>query len=259
MSTYQDRLNALRDQLAREPGSTASSCRLTDEHMSEYVGAYAQRLAWLTGFGGSAGSAVVLAERRRSSSTGAIRCRCANRWTARSTQYESVPRPAIADWLKATCSGEGARIGYDPWLHTQGLGGCRQARRWRTRARRWCRWTATRSTRSGPTAPPPASPGAGRMTIAMPGKPSEEKRAGDGRMAGRPAADAAVLSALDGIAWLLNIRGKDVERTPVALSFAIAHADGTADLFIAPEKVTKPCARIWAMPCGAPARSFVPR
>ena len=48
----------------------------------------------------------------------------------------------------------------------------------------------------------------------------------------------AVVSALDGVAWLLNIRGADVDRTPVALSFVIAHADGTAELFIAPEKVT---------------------
>jgi Xaa-Pro aminopeptidase len=50
--------------------------------------------------------------------------------------------------------------------------------------------------------------------------------------------DATVISALDSIAWLLNIRGSDVERTPVTLSFVLAHADGTADLFIAPEKVT---------------------
>jgi len=50
--------------------------------------------------------------------------------------------------------------------------------------------------------------------------------------------DAAVISALDSIAWLLNIRGADVDRTPVALSFVIVHDDGTADLFIAPEKVT---------------------
>src|SRR3546814_15457216 len=50
--------------------------------------------------------------------------------------------------------------------------------------------------------------------------------------------DAAVISALDSIAWLLNIRGQDVDHTPVALSFLIAHANGTAELFIAPEKVT---------------------
>jgi len=61
MSTYEARLAALRDQLKadRLHGFVVPIC---DEHMSEYVGAYAQRLAWLTGFGGSAGTAVVLSE-----------------------------------------------------------------------------------------------------------------------------------------------------------------------------------------------------
>ncbi len=61
MSTYEDRLQALRVQLKSDKldGFVVPIC---DEHMSEYVGAYAQRLAWLTGFGGSAGTAVVLPE-----------------------------------------------------------------------------------------------------------------------------------------------------------------------------------------------------
>src|SRR3546814_2504936 len=50
-------------------------------------------------------------------------------------------------------------------------------------------------------------------------------------------ADAVVLSALDSIAWTLNVRGQDVDRTPVALAYAIIHADATADLYVAPEKL----------------------
>ena len=46
-----------------------------------------------------------------------------------------------------------------------------------------------------------------------------------------------MLAALDSIAWTFNVRGQDVERTPVALSFALVHEDGTADLFVASEKV----------------------
>ena len=59
MSSYADRLAALREQL-RADRLDGFVVPLTDEHMSEYVGSYAQRLAWLTGFEGSAGSAVVL-------------------------------------------------------------------------------------------------------------------------------------------------------------------------------------------------------
>ncbi|KAH2776933.1 hypothetical protein KXW38_009791, partial [Aspergillus fumigatus] len=68
--------------------------------------------------------------------------------------------------------------------------------------------------------------------------PSEAKRAAVAEGLSARGADAAVIAALDSVAWLLNIRGTDVSRTPVALSFVVAHADGTADLFIAPEKVT---------------------
>jgi Xaa-Pro aminopeptidase len=60
MSTIKDRLAALQAQLAQDR-LTGFVVPLTDEHMSEYVGSYAQRLEWLTGFGGSAGSAAVLA------------------------------------------------------------------------------------------------------------------------------------------------------------------------------------------------------
>ncbi len=70
------------------------------------------------------------------------------------------------------------------------------------------------------------------------GKPSAEKRAAVAEWLKEQQLDAAVIAALDSVAWLLNIRGSDVERTPVTLSYVIAHADGTADLFINPEKMT---------------------
>ena len=70
------------------------------------------------------------------------------------------------------------------------------------------------------------------------GRSSAEKRAEVADWLKKEGLDATVVSALDSVAWLLNIRGADVDRTPVALSYVIAHSDGTAELFIAPEKVT---------------------
>ncbi|NCU11727.1 MAG: aminopeptidase P family protein, partial [Sphingomonadaceae bacterium] len=70
------------------------------------------------------------------------------------------------------------------------------------------------------------------------GQSSEAKRSAVAEWLTARGLDAAVISALDSVAWLLNIRGQDVDRTPVALSFVLAHADGTAELFIAEEKVT---------------------
>src|SRR4029078_5965213 len=69
------------------------------------------------------------------------------------------------------------------------------------------------------------------------GKSAAEKRTEIGDWLDKKHADAAVLSALDSIAWAFNIRGQDVTHTPVALAYALVHADGTADLFVASEKI----------------------
>ncbi len=73
---------------------------------------------------------------------------------------------------------------------------------------------------------------------AVAGESSAAKRARIGEWLAEQRADAVVLSALDSIAWALNVRGTDVAHTPVALSYAIVHADGETDLFVAPEKIT---------------------
>ncbi|MBW0008151.1 MAG: aminopeptidase P family protein, partial [Sphingomonas sp.] len=70
------------------------------------------------------------------------------------------------------------------------------------------------------------------------GKSAAEKRTEIGDWLARHHADAAVLSALDSIAWAFNIRGEDVTHTPVALAYALVNQDGTADLFVASEKIT---------------------
>src|SRR5205807_3569634 len=69
------------------------------------------------------------------------------------------------------------------------------------------------------------------------GKSAAEKRTEIGDWLTAQHTDAAVLSALDSIAWAFNIRGADVTHTPVALAYALVNADGTADLFVAGEKI----------------------
>ena len=124
MSSYEDRLKALRAQLVRQK-LDGFVVPLTDEHMSEYVGAYAQRLAWLTGFQGSAGSAVVLPQEAAIFVDGRYTLQVREQVDGTHWQYESVPQTSIAAWLKDH-AGQGARIGYDPWLHTRAW--VRQAR-----------------------------------------------------------------------------------------------------------------------------------
>lgn len=234
MSTYADRLKALREQLKadRLDGFVVP---LTDEHMSEYVGTYAQRLAWLTGFKGSAGSAVVLPEEAAIFTDGRYTLQVRSQVDGKDWSYESVPETSIADWLSEH-SPEGARIGYDPWLHT---------RDWVKKARESL---AERGAELIPVKTNPIDrvwadkPAASKAKLAVQkdeytGRSGAEKRQEIGDWLGKNKADAAVLSALDSIAWTFNVRGEDVSRTPVALAYAIVNADGTADLFVAGEKV----------------------
>ena len=235
MSTYAERLHLLRAELATRQ-LNGFVVPLTDEHMSEYVGAYAQRLAWLTGFGGSAGSAVIMEHKAAIFVDGRYTLQVRDQVDGALYDYCGVPATQPADWLAGEVSA-GARIGYDPWLHT---------RDWVAKTRETLSakgaklvavdnnpvdavWTDRPAPSLAPTVP---------HGLEFAGKAHEEKLSDIAEWLKGRGADAAILSALDSIAWALNIRGADVARTPVALSYAIAKADGTVDLFIAPEKVT---------------------
>jgi Xaa-Pro aminopeptidase len=234
MSTYADRLKALREQLKAEK-LDGFVVPLTDEHMSEYVGSYAQRLAWLTGFQGSAGSAVVLPEEAAIFVDGRYTLQVRQQVSATEWSYQSVPETSTTQWLEEHAP-EGARIGYDPWLHT---------RDWVKKAKEAL---ASRGAELVPVDRNPIDeiwtdrPEASKAHLVVQsdehaGKSAAEKRTEIGDWLVKHHADAAVLSALDSIAWAFNIRGQDVTHTPVALAYAVVHADGTADLFVASEKI----------------------
>ncbi len=235
MHTPQARLTALRKQLAND-GLGGFVIPISDEHMSEYVGAYAQRLEWLTGFGGSAGTAVVLADKAAIFVDGRYTLQVRDQVDGTLWSYEAVPQTSIAAWLGEHAP-EGARIGYDAWLHSKGWAdGVAKALEPRN--------AALVPVKCNPVDAVWADQPAPSLAPAVPhgddhaGKSAHEKRANVAEWLATKGLDAAVVTALDSVAWLLNFRGADVDRTPVALSFVIAHADGTADLFIAPEKVT---------------------
>ena len=104
MSSYADRLKALREQLKADK-LDGFVVPLTDEHMSEYVGSYAQRLAWLTGFQGSAGSAVVLPEEAAIFVDGRYTLQVRSQVDGKDWSYQSVPETSAADWLKEHAGG----------------------------------------------------------------------------------------------------------------------------------------------------------
>ena len=235
MNVHQTRLDDLRKELKRRD-LAGFVVPISDEHMSEYVGAYAQRLAWLTGFGGSAGSAVVLADEAAIFVDGRYTVQVREQVDGQLFGYESTLSTSIPAWL-AEHAPAGAKIGFDPWLHGKPwVAAC----------------SAALAAKGAVMVPVEGNPidavwhdrPAPSLAPAMvhgndfAGQSSEAKRSAVAEWLTARGLDAAVISALDGVAWLLNLRGADVERTPVALSFVLAHADGTAELFIAEEKVT---------------------
>ncbi|HEX6071515.1 MAG TPA: aminopeptidase P family protein, partial [Sphingomicrobium sp.] len=181
------------------------------------------------------GSAVVLPEEAAIFVDGRYTLQVRQQVSPTEWSYQSVPETSATEWLKEHAP-EGGRIGYDPWLHT---------RDWVKKAKEAL---ASRGAELVPVERNPIDeiwkdrPEASKAKLVVQpdeyaGKSAAEKRTEIADWLTREHADAAVLSALDSIAWAFNVRGKDVSRTPVALAYALVNADGTADLFVAGEKL----------------------
>jgi Xaa-Pro aminopeptidase len=235
MQTYEARLNALRAELKRR-GLSGFIVPISDEHMSEYVGDYAQRLAWISGFGGSAGMGIVLADRAAIFVDGRYTVQVRDQVEERLFSYEDFGTATVADYL-AQNTQDGEVIGYDAWLHSG----------------EWVKAVAKGAEKSGATlqatdgnpidavwSDQPARPDA-VLTIypdSNAGETSATKRTRVAAFLAKDGLDATVVTALDSVMWLFNVRGDDVANTPVALSYAIVDSSGMAQLFVAPEKLT---------------------
>lgn len=235
MSTAATRLSALRNLLAAQD-IAGFVVPLTDEHMSEYVGSYAQRLEWLTGFAGSAGSAAILPDRAAMFTDGRYTLQVRAQVDGDLYEYQDIPATSPAAWL-ADHAGPGARIGHDPWLHTLAwVKAATTSLAEHDMALVACTQNPIDAIWTDRPAPSPAPIEIHADQFA--GRSHAEKRQSLAADLKARKVDVAVISALDSIAWLLNIRGKDVTHTPVALAFALLHADASVDLFTAPEKRT---------------------
>jgi Xaa-Pro aminopeptidase len=207
-----------------------------DEYQGEYVPPRGQRLAWLTGFTGSAGVAIVLRERAALFVDGRYTLQAAAQADTAVFEIRHLIDEPPASWL-AGALGPGAVVGYDPWLHTP-----QEVERLRGGVER-----ASASLRplddnplDGVWENRPAAPLA--PVVAHPeqfaGESAEAKRLGLGRGLAQDGIGAVVLTMPESIAWLLNIRGGDVPHTPLPLSFGILRDDGSVTLFIDRRKLT---------------------
>src|SRR6266852_2557182 len=222
------RLDRLRRELAAQ-GLDGFIVPRTDEHQGEYVPPRGQRLAWLTGFTGSAGLAIVLSDRAALFVDGRYTLQAAAQADAQLFEIRHLIDEPPARWLAGVLK-KGMVVGYDPWLHTP-----QEAERLQAGAARAgasLKPVANPIDRIWPGRPPaplaPVVPHPERFA----GESAPAKRTRLGRALAEDGAAAAVLTSTESIAWLLNIRGGDVPHTPLPLSFAILRQDSSVTLFI---------------------------
>lgn len=207
-----------------------------DEHQSEYTPARAERLAWLTGFTGSAGFAALTLEAAAVYVDGRYTLQARNQVDSGNFDLLSLHDDKPGDWLLSRLE-DGDRVGYDPMLHTRGeieaittslkasgiilvpLDRNLVDDLWRNRP----------APSKNPVFPHP---------LEFSGEKSRHKRA---RISAELKADnlkAAILTGLDTVAWLLNIRGSDVSHSPLVLAYAILKSNGKLSLFIDGDKIS---------------------
>jgi Xaa-Pro aminopeptidase len=223
------RLAAFREELVRRK-LTGFVIPRADQQQNEYVAPSEERLAWLTGFTGSAGLAVVLTHEAAVFVDGRYTLQAAKQVDTRAWAVESLIEPPPESWLSAHLK-PGDRLGFDPWLHTFAAA---------ERLSAACVKAGAElvAVESNPVdavwhdrPPPPIAPVA-IHSLQYAGIAEAEKLTQIRGEIGKLGADALVLSDSHAVAWTFNIRGGDVAHTPLPLSYALVPKDGRPTVFI---------------------------
>jgi Xaa-Pro aminopeptidase len=229
------RVAALRTELARR-NLTGFIVPRSDRHQNEYVPASEERLAWLTGFTGSAGGAIVLMERAVLFVDGRYTLQAREQVDTSLFSIEHLVETPPDKWIEQNLSGKD-RLGYDPWLHTvEG-------------AERLAKACAAAGATLVPVEPDlideiwsdrPAPP-LGAVTLHDPrfaGEAAEAKLERIRAEIAKLRADAMIVSDPHAVAWAFNIRGADVAHTPLPLAFSIIPREGRPSLFVDGRKLS---------------------
>src|SRR5580765_3042983 len=223
------RVKALRTELARR-NLTGFIVPRADRHQNEYVPASEERLAWLTGFTGSAGTAIVLMERAVLFVDGRYTLQVRDQVDTSLFTIEHLVETPPDKWIEQNLSSSD-RLGYDPWLHTaEGA----------ERLNKACAAVGATLVAVEPDlidaiwADRPAPPlGAVSLhDLRFAGEASDAKLARIREEVAKLRADTLVISDPHAVAWTFNIRGSDVAHTPLPIAFAIVPKEGRPTLYI---------------------------
>jgi len=229
------RLSALREELARR-NLTGFVIPRADQQQNEYVAPSEERLAWLTGFTGSAGLAVVLASEAALFVDGRYTLQAGKQVDGKAWAVEPLVEPPPESWITKHLKA-GDRLGFDPWLHTSAAA---------ERLASACTKAGAElvAVESNPIdkiwierPPPPLAP-VSVHGARYAGEAETEKLARIRQELQKLGADALVLSDSHAVAWTFNIRGADVAHTPLPLSYALVPKDGRPTVFIDHRKLS---------------------
>jgi Xaa-Pro aminopeptidase len=228
------RVAGLRAELKRH-GLTGFAVPRADRQQNEYLPASEERLAWLTGFTGSAGAAVVLADKAAVFVDGRYTAQADAQVDKSVFAIEHLVDTPPSQWLAKNAK-PGDRIGYDPWLHTsEGVEKLKQAC-----ADAGAELVAVDANpidalwRERPA--PPSGPVILR-DIKLAGESAADKLTRVRTELAKTKTDALVVSDPQNVAWAFNMRGSDIAHTPLALAFALVPREGRPRLYVDPAKL----------------------
>ncbi len=229
------RVAALRTELARR-GLTGFVVPRADRHQNEYVPPSEERLEWLTGFTGSAGVAVVLMERAALFVDGRYTLQAREQVDTSLFEIAHLIETPPDQWLEQNLA-RSDRLAYDPWLHT--LDGAEKLSK-------ACAAAGATLVAIEPDLidalwtdrpPPPLGP-VTLHDIRFAGEEAATKLAQIRPELGKLKADALVVSDPHAVAWTFNIRGSDVQHTPLPLAFAVVPREGRPALYLDGRKLS---------------------
>ncbi|TOB22298.1 X-Pro aminopeptidase [Vibrio parahaemolyticus] len=227
------RVNAIREWLTQH-NIDALLIPHEDEYLGEYVPAHNERLHWLTGFTGSAGAAVITQDKAAIFVDGRYTVQVTKQVPSELFEYRHLIEEPALDWIQDNLT-TNASVAIDPRMHSSAWLDMAQAK--------LAGKLELNILSSNPIdelwhdRPAPVVSDVRLMPTEAVGQSSESKRKEIAQLVAKAGADSAVITALDSICWLLNVRGLDVSRLPVLLSHAILHADSSVEYFLDPARL----------------------
>ncbi|EJB8544009.1 aminopeptidase P family protein [Vibrio parahaemolyticus] len=227
------RVNAIREWLTQH-NIDALLIPHEDEYLGEYVPAHNERLHWLTGFTGSAGAAVITKDKAAIFVDGRYTVQVTKQVSSDLFEYRHLIEEPALDWIQDNLTAN-ASVAIDPRMHSSAWLDMAQAK--------LAGKLELNILSSNPIdelwhdRPAPVVSDVRLMPTEAVGQSSESKRKEIAQLVAKAGADSAVITALDSICWLLNVRGLDVSRLPVLLSHAILHADSSVEYFLDPARL----------------------